>query len=52
VADAVIIATGAVARRLPFKGSDEDNGFWNKAISAWAVRHCLASFKEMLAWVQ
>lgn len=37
VADAVIIATGAVARRLPFKGSDEDNGFWNKGISACAV---------------
>ena len=28
----------AVARRLPFKGSDEDNGFWNKGISACAVR--------------
>jgi thioredoxin reductase (NADPH) len=37
IADAVIIATGAVARRLPFKGSDEDNGFWNKGISACAV---------------
>lgn len=37
VADAVIIATGAVARRLPFKGSDEDSGFWNKGISACAV---------------
>ena len=38
VADSVIIATGAVARRLPFKGSDEDGGFWNKGISACAVR--------------
>lgn len=38
VADSIIIATGAVARRLPFKGSDEDNGFWNKGISACAVR--------------
>lgn len=37
VADTVIIATGAVARRLTFPGSDEDNGFWNKGISACAV---------------
>lgn len=36
-ADTVIIATGAVARRLPFPGSDEDNGYWNKGISACAV---------------
>jgi len=36
-ADTVIIATGAVARRLPFPGSDEENGFWNKGISACAV---------------
>jgi len=36
-ADTVIVATGAVARRLPFPGSDEDNGFWNKGISACAV---------------
>lgn len=36
-ADTIIIATGAVARRLPFKGSDEDTGFWNKGISACAV---------------
>lgn len=35
-ADALIIATGAVARRLDFKGSAED-GFWNKGISACAV---------------
>jgi hypothetical protein len=37
VADAVIVATGAVARRLPFPGSDEESGFWNKGISACAV---------------
>lgn len=38
VADTIIIATGAVARRLPFKGSDEGpGGFWNKGISACAV---------------
>lgn len=37
VADTVILATGAVARRLPFPGSDEDNGYWNKGISACAV---------------
>jgi hypothetical protein len=37
VADTVIVATGAVARRLPFPGSDEDTGFWNKGISACAV---------------
>lgn len=36
-ADAVIVATGAVARRLSFPGSDEENGFWNKGISACAV---------------
>eukprot|EP00887_Chlorella_sp_A99_P006133 scaffold22.g6133.t1 len=36
-AQALIIATGAVARRLPFPGSDEENGFWNKGISACAV---------------
>lgn len=33
----VIVATGAVAKRLPFKGSDETTGFWNKGISACAV---------------
>ena len=37
VADSIILATGAVARRLPFPGSDEDSGFWNKGISACAV---------------
>lgn len=37
MADSIIIATGAVARRLPFRGSDEGNGFWNKGISACAV---------------
>jgi NAD(P)H-nitrite reductase large subunit len=36
-AQTLIIATGAVAKRLPFKGSDEDTGFWNKGISACAV---------------
>lgn len=37
-AETVIIATGAVARRLAFKGSDEGaGGFWNKGISACAV---------------
>lgn len=36
-ADAVIIATGAVARRLTFPGSEEGDGFWNKGISACAV---------------
>ena len=37
-ADAVIIATGAVARRMTFPGSGEDEcGFWNKGISACAV---------------
>lgn len=36
-ADTVIVATGAVARRLQFKGSDEETGFWNKGISACAV---------------
>ncbi|XP_008782825.2 thioredoxin reductase NTRB-like [Phoenix dactylifera] len=34
LADAVIVATGAVARRLHFPGADE---FWNKGISACAV---------------
>ncbi|KAG1671465.1 hypothetical protein FOA52_003123 [Chlamydomonas sp. UWO 241] len=36
-ADSVIIATGAVARRLEFIGSGEAPGFWNKGISACAV---------------
>jgi NADPH-dependent 2,4-dienoyl-CoA reductase/sulfur reductase-like enzyme len=36
-ANTVIIATGAVAKRLDFHGSDEANGFWNKGISACAV---------------
>ncbi|CAH8330119.1 unnamed protein product [Eruca vesicaria subsp. sativa] len=35
LADAVIISTGAVARRLSFTGSVE---FWNRGISASAVR--------------
>uniref|UniRef100_A0A0D9WPW9 Thioredoxin reductase n=1 Tax=Leersia perrieri TaxID=77586 RepID=A0A0D9WPW9_9ORYZ len=33
-ADAVVVATGAVARRLRFPGSDE---FWNRGVSACAV---------------
>lgn len=36
-ADTLIIATGAVAKRLEFKGSGEKDGFWNKGISACAV---------------
>lgn len=36
-AHTVIMATGAVAKRLPFQGSDEEHGFWNKGISACAV---------------
>ncbi|KAH7849028.1 hypothetical protein Vadar_011940 [Vaccinium darrowii] len=38
LADSVIVATGAVAKRLSFPGSDEGKGgFWNKGISACAV---------------
>lgn len=38
IADSVIIATGAVAKRLNFPGSGEGKfGFWNKGISACAV---------------
>ncbi|KAF5828022.1 NADPH dependent thioredoxin reductase [Dunaliella salina] len=37
LADTVIISTGAVAKRMDFPGSDEENGFWNKGISACAV---------------
>ncbi|KAH9541086.1 hypothetical protein CY35_14G041200 [Sphagnum magellanicum] len=39
LAETVIIATGAVAKRLKFKGSGEEdeNGYWNKGISACAV---------------
>ncbi|KAF5762526.1 putative thioredoxin-disulfide reductase [Helianthus annuus] len=38
VADSVIVATGAVARRLTFPGSGEGKlGFWNRGISACAV---------------
>ncbi|KAG2429742.1 hypothetical protein HXX76_010526 [Chlamydomonas incerta] len=36
-ADSLIIATGAVARRLEFPGSGEEGGYWNKGISACAV---------------
>ncbi|KAJ7531439.1 hypothetical protein O6H91_14G044100 [Diphasiastrum complanatum] len=36
-AETVIIATGAVAKKLEFVGSGEANGFWNKGISACAV---------------
>eukprot|EP00249_Psilotum_nudum_P018296 c26733_g2_i2 orf=498-1514(-) len=36
-AETVIIATGAVAKRLEFKGAGEGDGFWNKGISACAV---------------
>ncbi|XVF84704.1 hypothetical protein PTKIN_Ptkin17bG0059300 [Pterospermum kingtungense] len=38
LADSVIVATGAVAKRLKFPGSgDGPGGFWNKGISACAV---------------
>ncbi|KAA0052905.1 thioredoxin reductase NTRB [Cucumis melo var. makuwa] len=37
LADSVIVATGAVAKRLTFPGSGEGNGFWNRGISACAV---------------
>lgn len=37
LADSLIISTGAVARRLHFKGSEEGDGYWNKGISACAV---------------
>lgn len=37
LADSVIVATGAVAKRLTFPGSGEADGFWNRGISACAV---------------
>ncbi|XVE84806.1 hypothetical protein DITRI_Ditri17bG0042200 [Diplodiscus trichospermus] len=38
LADSVIVATGAVAKRLSFPGSgDGQGGFWNRGISACAV---------------
>ncbi|GLT82496.1 hypothetical protein SLE2022_008620 [Rubroshorea leprosula] len=38
LADSVIVATGAVAKRLDFPGSgNPPEGFWNKGISACAV---------------
>jgi thioredoxin reductase (NADPH) len=38
IADAVIVATGAVAKRLTFPGSGEGiGGFWNRGVSACAV---------------
>ena len=38
VAETLIIATGAVAKRLPFVGAHEGpGGYWNKGISACAV---------------
>jgi thioredoxin reductase (NADPH) len=37
-AQTLIIATGAVAKRMPFKGSHEGpGGYWNRGISACAV---------------
>lgn len=36
-AEAVIISTGAAAKRLKIPGTDEETGFWNKGISACAV---------------
>ncbi len=36
-ADTLVIATGAVAKKLDFPGSGEHGGFWNKGISACAV---------------
>ncbi|KAG4973541.1 hypothetical protein AAZX31_11G086500 [Glycine max] len=37
-AESVIVATGAVAKRLPFPGSgDGPEGYWNRGISACAV---------------
>ena len=36
-ADTVIVATGAVAKRMDFPGSGEEGGFWNRGISACAV---------------
>lgn len=37
-ADSVIVATGAVAKRLEFSGSgDAPDGYWNRGISACAV---------------
>lgn len=43
-AESIIVATGAVAKRMVFKGSGEgEGGFWNKGISACAVCcRCLA----------
>ncbi|KAK4596164.1 hypothetical protein RGQ29_014281 [Quercus rubra] len=38
IADSIIVATGAVAKRLDFPGSSEGpGGFWNRGISACAV---------------
>ena len=38
LADSVVVATGAVAKRLNFPGSGEGRGgFWNRGISACAV---------------
>ncbi|GMP32257.1 hypothetical protein CsSME_00006098 [Camellia sinensis var. sinensis] len=38
LADSVIVATGAVAKRLNFPGAEDGpGGFWNKGISACAV---------------
>lgn len=36
-AQSVIVATGAVAKRLDFPGSGEESGYWNRGISACAV---------------
>jgi thioredoxin reductase (NADPH) len=36
-AETVIVATGAIAKKLKFKGAGEVDGYWNKGISACAV---------------
>lgn len=38
LADTLVISTGAVAKRLEFPGAGETDGFWNKGVSACAVR--------------
>ncbi len=43
-ADTLIIATGAVAKRLPFKGSDEgEGGYWTKGAAERRHRELLPS---------
>lgn len=54
VAETVIISTGAVAKRMDFPGSGEENGFWWVWCHSWVRRiasgGCSVRDKEDGSW--